>query len=274
MALFIAVLIAGYLVNHSLAGAGLPRDGRKAWLAADLADDMVQLVQAGVVLGWLACIEKRWDWLASWRRGPLLVASMLGTGPVYSVISDQKGMAFSLSVSRFSVQAWSVLGVVAIAALGIAAWQVRLACTQLSRPDFFAYASSRSVVIAALALVSAAVAAQFAEGRAIRELHVHHFMIAWVFASLCSFNTRLSGIAFAVSCGIFVQGLGAYGFAPLTEPAGCFSLELPSLTAESIARSAGCAWDARLVGNIVRLRVCPADQAALAQSQTMHCGGH
>lgn len=272
MTTFVAVLIAGVIFNHALAAVGLPRDGRRTWLAADLAGDVLQTIQTGVVLGWLVRVEDRWDWLGSRRRGPLLLAIMLGTGPAYSAVSNQKGMGFSLSAARLSTQAWAVLGVVGVVATGVAAWQVRQAFGRLSRADWFAYAASRSAVVAALALAATAVNAQFVSGRALHELHLHHYIIAWVFASLFPFNTRNSGIFFAVAVGVFAQGIGAYGFAPFAEPAGCISLSLPSGAAESIARAAGCAWDARLVGSVIKLRVCPDSLDALAESKVMHCG--
>jgi glycerol-3-phosphate dehydrogenase len=75
----------------------------------------------------------------------------------------------------------------------------------------------------------------------------------------------------AIAAGIFVQGVGAYGFDPLMQEAGCKNLTLPSFAAAGIATQAGCRWDDALVGPTVRLRVCPADLPALQQSMFMRC---
>jgi hypothetical protein len=71
---------------------------------------------------------------------------------------------------------------------------------------------------------------------------------------------------------VFVQGVGAYGYAPLVVVSDCKTVALPAPMAKSLALGSGCSWDDTLAIAMVRLIVCPADTASQAQSQRMRCG--
>ena len=58
------------------------------------------------------------------------------------------------------------------------------------------------------------------------KIHLHHLYIGWALAIWADFNAPLSAVTLAVGAGIFVQGVGAYSFAPIFTPHQCF--ETPS----------------------------------------------
>jgi len=84
-------LAAGYLFNRWLSVSfGLPRDGVKAWVGADVASDLLALLQYGISLVWLtrAATPERFAWLSSSRVAIPAVAAFVLTGPVFSSFSQ------------------------------------------------------------------------------------------------------------------------------------------------------------------------------------------
>ena len=53
-------------------------------------------------------------------------------------------------------------------------------------------------------------------------IHLHHLYLGWGLALWADVNEPLSAVTLAVGAGIFVQGVGAYSFAPVFSPLGCF----------------------------------------------------
>lgn len=58
-------------------------------------------------------------------------------------------------------------------------------------------------------------------------VHLHHLYIGWSLALWCDMNSQISLAGLAIGSGIFVQGIGAYSFAPIfSSGKDCF--ETPS----------------------------------------------
>ena len=108
----------------------------------------------------------------------------------------------------------------------------------------------------------------------LRAPHLHHLYIGLVVASFGCIDRLESVLLMAIGSGVFVQGLGAYGFAPLAVVSDCKTVALPVPMAKSLALGSGCTWEDALqpLSAMVRLIVCPADTASQAQSQHMRCG--
>lgn len=51
--------------------------------------------------------------------------------------------------------------------------------------------------------------------------HFHHFYIGFIIASFAQVPGWASDVLFAVGLGLFVQGIGSYGFAPMVAPKSC-----------------------------------------------------
>jgi hypothetical protein len=181
-------------------------------------------------------------------------------------------LAISLAdVSKWGAPAWAAVGSgAALVALQLT-WHARHAFRTLPRPSFWCYLALRCAIFGFFGLVVGATTSAYASGHELRTAHLHHLYIAWALASCAQFNHPISGALLALAAGIFVQGAGAYGFDPLVVPAGCKNVTLPSSMARGIAVASGCRWSDELAGGVVRMRVCPADQASLAVAEFMRC---
>ncbi len=167
--------------------------------------------------------------------------------------------------------AWAAIGVGGAFVAVVLAWHAAHAWRTLSRPACAAYLASRLAPFVFYGIAVGSAARSYADGHELRSAHLHHLYLAWAFAAWGRFNHYASGVTLAVAAGIFVQGVAAYGFDPLVVEAGCKNMKLPEGMARGIALAAGCKWDSSLVGSFVRVRVCPGDAAALAQSNFMRC---
>jgi len=107
----------------------------------------------------------------------------------------------------------------------------------------------------------------------LREAHLHHLYIGLVIASFAQFDSFVSAALLAIGTGLFVHGIGAYGWAPLVKVSDCKRVSLPASIAASLSLQSGCRWSDEISApsSYVRLNVCPADVVAMAQSQFMKC---
>ena len=239
---------------------------------AHRAADVGRLFECGVVLGWLLRVDEshRFRYLA--RNAAWLLVLFFGAGPVYSTFNAIPALQISLAdMSRWGAGAWAALGVGAALVAALLLWHAAHAWRTLSRRAFAAYLASRLAPFAFYGIAVGAARAAFDAGKETREPHLHHAALALAVAAFGRFNRPVSAAVLAIAAGIFVQGIGAYGFDPMVVQAGCRTVTMPSFTAEGIARASGCTWDYSFVGSMTRLRVCPADMASLAQSLSMRC---
>ena len=239
------------------------------------AADVGRLLESGVVLGWLLGVDEaaRFRWLRSRRAAPWMLPLFFGVGPAYSAMNSVHGLQVSLAdLGAWGATAWVALGVGALAAAALLGWHVRHAWRTLPRAAAAAYFASRAAPFVFYGIAVGAATAAFDGGHEMRSAHLHHLYIAWALAACARFNHPVSGALLALAAGVFVQGVGAYGFAPLVEAAGCRTVALPESAAMGIALSAGCTWNSALLPTgFARLRVCPADAPALAESLFMKC---
>ena len=295
MAAFLAVLICGYVAAHGAATHGLPSDGRRHFQAGDIGGarpvpllyrvqstdevhfrcasaDVGRLLECGVVLGWLLRVDEAHRFRYLQRHAWWMLALFFGVGPCWSAFNAIPALQVSLAdLSAWRAPAWVALGVGAALVAALLCWHAMHAWRTLPQRAFAAYLASRAAPFIYYGIAVGAARAAFNAGADLREPHLHHAALALGIAAFGRFNSPASAAVLAVAAGIFVQGVGAYGFDPLMQEAGCKNLALPSFTAAGIAASAGCRWDNALVGPTVRLRVCPGDIASLKESLYMRC---
>ena len=294
MAAFLVVLLVGYVAAHGAAARGLPSDGRRHFLAGDIggarplplmqevcrlrcasrvaAADVGRLLECGVVLGWLLRVDEAHRFRYLRRHAAWLLALFFAAAPCYSALNAVPALQVSLAdLGAWRAPAWVALGMGAALVAALLCWHAVHAWRTLPRHAFAAYLASRAAPFVYYGIAVGAARAAFNAGAELREPHLHHAALALGIAAFGRFNRPASAAVLAIAAGIFVQGIGAYGFDPLMQEAGCKNLALPSYTASGIAASAGCRWDSALVGPTVRLRVCPADLPALQQSLYMRC---
>lgn len=234
--------------------------------------DVGRLLECGIVLGWLLRVDEAHRFRYLSRRCAWLLPLFFAVGPAWSAMNAIPALQVSLmDLGAWRAQTWAALGIGAVVVAALLCWEAVHAWRSLPPRACAAYAASRVAPFAFFGIAVGAAQRAFDDGHELREPHLHHYAIAMSLAAFGRFNRAPSAILLALAAGVFVQGIGAYGFAPLLEPAGCKNLTLPSGVGAGIAYSAGCRWNPSLVGDFVRLRVCPADAAALQQSLFMHC---
>jgi Na+/H+ antiporter NhaD/arsenite permease-like protein len=97
-------------------------------------------------------------------------------------------------------------------------WHINIAWHRAPKTSFLVYVLTRVVMLVWFA--SAAVI--LARSSPPVHIHLHHLYIGWALALWCDVNAPLSVVALAIGAGIFVQGIGAYSFAPVFSSRGCF----------------------------------------------------
>lgn len=182
--------------------------------------DVTSLLLYGLALGWFIGISEhsRFSWLFHPRRWYAGMTFLL-TPPVYSAISNIDELKFDLT--DFSKWSAPFIGLWAIAMGAIAAvicWHILAAWRRAGPASFAVYIITRLVMLGWFA----ASAFIISNSGSPMKIHLHHLYIGWALAIWADLNHPVSAVTVAVGAGIFVQGVGAYSFAPIFTPHGCF----------------------------------------------------
>ena len=215
------VLFVTFLANRCVnVWFGVPSDGHESWgtlffvenLQATLLYGFVQAFFVGVAdegrLAHLLCGAPEGG-----RRGraraALFVATLLLSGPCFGAISDVTALESSLSNGRDQPGAIAAYLVLAAVVAAVIAWHFAYARRAFSKPGWHAYAYARVAVLVFYAGYSAALLL------ADDAYDYHHYFLAWAVSLIARFRHPLSASLLAISTGIFVQGVAAYGAAEL-----------------------------------------------------------
>jgi hypothetical protein len=273
MAAFLAVVLSGYIYARLLSLCGrLPHDGRRSWRAGDVALDLPHLLEAALAVGWLTGIDKprRASWLAERRQLLFFLAVFIATPPVWGAINNLPGFGVDLTnVSKWGGEAKASLSLACIVGAGALSAQLYTAYFTLRVRSLYVYVATQTCCVSLYLLAVLVVRTDKLE---LRMAHMHHLYIGLLLASFAQFNRWHSGVLLAIGMGLFVQGVGAYGFAPLVEPTGCKLVALPVSYASSLTEASGCQLSVALdPSTLLRVQVCPAELPALLFSKAMAC---
>ena len=242
MVVWLLTLLGGYLVQRGVCHLGAPSDCLTDMTYLEWYTDLTSLLLYGLVLGWCCGImeEYRFSWVFSLHQW-YLALTFFSFPPMFSMVSEIPWLQFSLDGSLKNVTlAFVVLSV----PVGLVVWHIYRAWTyRCSMASFMAYVAPR-IFIAASFIISIVVLV----GQEGDYIHIHHIVLGWGLALWADRNRMLSGLTLAAGCGLFVQGLGAYSFAPMFLPGGCFDTEA--------SRAATCSFKDPHA-NYFTLRICP-----------------
>jgi len=186
--------------------------------------DITTLALYSLALGWFIGISERsrFNYLFNRHRWYAALTFFL-TPLIFSAISDIDAIKFDLSDLHSLLRCPLCLLVLTLGMGAIAAvigWHVKVAWKRpVPKASFFVYLFTRVVILAWFA-ISALILANSKEASV--HIHLHHLYIGWALALWCDVNAPISVVALAIGAGIFVQGIGAYSFAPIFTPSGCF----------------------------------------------------
>lgn len=205
------LLLSGYAFNRLCTRLSLPPDAQHhTWFGH--ARNISDLVLLGFLQGWFVGVldsNSRWSFLRS--RTPFFLL-FFGTGPVYSLISSINGIDEAVAENAdFSLPFIITIACTAAVIIGFLSWHVRYAFSKMSDSgEAVLYIFARGLLILLLFVAYGLIHSE-PNSVGIAKLHLHHYFVAWTISLFAVFNHRLSGVFLAITCGIFVQGISAYG---------------------------------------------------------------
>lgn len=230
VACFLVVVLCGYLFNRLVAIGRLPSDARRVWLGADAAVDLVPMCMFSVALAWLSRVvetERLASVFASATRAGVLACVFLATGPVFAGFGSIPSWSV-LSVSSSTDVTLPASLITTLVLVGLVAFVLLAHTVRGVRDAGFlgTYVATQTAVL--LLFVLSYVVANAAYGshdgdrkRQFMIPHFHHFYIGFLVASFAQSPGWASDVLLAVGLGLFAQGIGSYGFAPMVAPKTC-----------------------------------------------------
>ncbi len=227
---FIAFVLCGYLFNRVLAVGYLPTDARRVWKASDMAVDLVPTCIFSVALAWLVRVNDaaRCGSLYEGKIKTSVIALVfLATGPVFSGLGNIPGWS-AISVSSASSAALPVSLIVVLVIVGLVGTAAVLVTFKAMYDEDLAttYIVTQLAVmglfVVSYAVANAAYTNSAGNPKAQFYIpHMHHLYIGFLVASFGQAKGWASDLLLAIGLGIFVQGVGAYGFEPIVAPKKC-----------------------------------------------------
>jgi hypothetical protein len=105
---------------------------------------------------------------------------------------------------------------------GVIAWHLATVAQRRRWPDAAAYAASRLLLLAFFGSSAVVLRRQHVD------MHLHHLYLGWSLALFAELDHWLSAVTLAVGSGIFLQGVGAYSFAPIFQVGSHWVVKQPA----------------------------------------------
>ena len=212
---WIAMNLLVYAGQRAMVAAGLPSDGidptgRRATFILESVQMLILHACGTAIFAHVLAPERRL--LTRWtaNAGFFVVASV--TGCVFSLLSDLTPLETSLSSRGGEGAAYiavsCAVGFFVLLGLWFHVWYARRSSTKLGVVPYLA--PRLAVVLGYAAYISIL---DFNDD----SWELHHYLIAWIGTLFCAFDHPASVVCLAITTGIFVQGLAAYGPAEISD---------------------------------------------------------
>jgi len=206
MASWLMILVGLWLITRVTCTFGYPDDCVTESDGATTMNDIQILLLYGFVQAWFIEIlyQPRFWYLFSLKRWYFWMV-LFGTPPVFSWISSQPIMEFSIS-SSFDLSTPMKM-ILILCAVGFGGWllfHIGFAFHIYNWDNFLVYLFGRVGVLTFFIFYMIIAYKEY------DEYHFHHYWLAWAVSLFASFNHPASLLLLAVSTGIMAQGLGAY----------------------------------------------------------------
>ena len=212
---WVAMNVLVYVGQRLAVAAGLPSDGidpagRRATFILASVQMLVLHACGTAIFAHVLAPERRL--LTRWTAnlGFFVVASV--TGIVFSALSDLTQLETSLSSrgghSAAYVVVMCIVAFFILLGLWFHVWYARRSSTKLG---VVPYLAPRLAVVCAYAAYI--IILDFNNDA----WELHHYLIAWIGTLFCAFDHPASVVCLAITTGIFVQGLAAYGPAEISD---------------------------------------------------------
>jgi hypothetical protein len=212
---WVAMNVLVYVGQRLAVAAGLPADGidpagRRATFILASVQMLVLHACGTAIFAHVLAPERRL--LTRWtaNAGFFVVASV--TGIVFSALSDLTQLETSLSSrgghSAAYVVVMCIVAFFVLLGLWFHVWYAQRSTTKLG---VVPYLAPRMAVVSAYAAYI--IILDFNNDA----WELHHYLIAWIGTLFCAFDHPASVVCLAITTGIFVQGLAAYGPAEISD---------------------------------------------------------
>ena len=212
---WVAMNVLVYVGQRLAVAAGLPSDGidpagRRATFILASVQMLVLHACGTAIFAHVLAPERRL--LTRWTAnvGFFVVASV--TGIVFSALSDLTQLETSLSSKGGESAAYIAVSCAVtffiLLGLWFHVWYARRSTTKLG---VVPYLAPRLAVVGAYAAYI--IILDFNNDA----WELHHYLIAWIGTLFCAFDHPASVVCLAITTGIFVQGLAAYGPAEISD---------------------------------------------------------
>ena len=212
---WVAMNVLVYVGQRLAVAAGLPSDGidpagRRATFILASVQMLVLHACGTAIFAHVLAPERRL--LTRWTAnlGFFVVASV--TGIVFSALSDLTQLETSLSSrgghSAAYVVVMCIVAFFILLGLWFHVWYAKRSSTKLG---VVPYLAPRLAVVCAYAAYI--IILDFNNDA----WELHHYLIAWIGTLFCAFDHPASVVCLAITTGIFVQGLAAYGPAEISD---------------------------------------------------------
>ena len=212
---WVAMNVLVYVGQRLAVAAGLPSDGidpagRRATFILASVQMLVLHACGTAIFAHVLAPERRL--LTRWTAnlGFFVVASV--TGITFSALSDLTQLETSLSSrgghSAAYVVVMCIVAFFILLGLWFHVWYARRSTTKLG---VVPYLAPRLAVVCAYAAYI--IILDFNNDA----WELHHYLIAWIGTLFCAFDHPASVVCLAITTGIFVQGLAAYGPAEISD---------------------------------------------------------
>ena len=142
---------------------------------------------------------------------------------------------------------------------GVIAWHLATVARRRPWPDAAAYAASRLLPLAFFGSSAVLLRRQHVD------MHLHHLYLGWSLALFAELDHWLSAVTLAVGSGIFLQGVGAYSFAPIFQVGSHWDAKQPASMGSGNATVAGPRqWWRGRIGESMLAACLNAEQRRLA----------
>lgn len=230
LALFtwLCLLSAQYVLTRLVCQLGIPDDCVPDNQPLEVMQDFQNMFALGFILAVLTGVHQpeRFAYLFSFRlsapRGFFFVALFLLSGPGFGALGFVPVLK-QISLTSAFLQGGMLhileIVVLVIGALSILLWHFVCAFKHNSLKGFFAYSLSRLAV-----WIFYGCYLGLAASTSDVSVHLHHYVVGFLCATLAEFNHPVSMALLAIGSGVFVQGISAYEAAPVVEKRGPFLL--------------------------------------------------
>jgi len=218
LAVWLTLLALNYGLTRMVCKLGVPQDCHAQTDWVKVMKDFEQVLFAGTGLAILTGLHwpDRFQYIFCFSRpkprGVSFLFIFFGMSPGWGLLGMAPTLiSFTLEWDSPS-SSEALLLLIGVCAIFLVVWHIVIAFRYNSWSGFFSYFGSRLLL---MVFYSGYVLAKLSDSKL--DFHLHHYVVAFMAATLAEFNHPLSLILLAAASGVFIQGISAYDADPVIQ---------------------------------------------------------